>query len=58
MKRMQHCYNCGEELGVYYKPPHEHDTCGKPECERALRYDEQADLEKQWDEEQDDFGRC
>ena len=34
MKKMRHCFNCGEELGVYadYDPL---DTCGKLECNRA-----------------------
>lgn len=34
--KMRHCFNCGEELGVYadHDPL---DTCGKRECERAAR---------------------
>ena len=36
-KRMQHCFNCGEELGIYAKPPWAHDACSKPECQREER---------------------
>lgn len=34
--KMRHCFFCGEELGVYadYDPL---DSCGKRECERAVR---------------------
>jgi hypothetical protein len=33
---MRHCFNCGEELGVYadHDPL---DDCGKMECTRAAR---------------------
>lgn len=37
MKKMQHCFNCGAELGVYDRLPGDHDTCGAPECEREAR---------------------
>lgn len=31
---MHHCFNCGEELGVYVESdPMDH--CGKHECQRA-----------------------
>ena len=35
--KMQHCFNCGAELGVYAKLSRDHDTCGKIECEREAR---------------------
>ena len=55
-KRMQHCYNCGAELGVYYQYPGDHDTCGDPECDKALRDDERAARsERQYEAEQDDY---
>jgi hypothetical protein len=37
-ERMQYCFNCGEELGVYKRyrdePP---ECCGRRECQRELR---------------------
>lgn len=35
MLRMQYCFNCGKELGVYNKPYGDLDTCGDRECEKA-----------------------
>ena len=43
MKKMQHCWYCGKELGVYDKYPRDRDTCGAKECEREARYDDQAE---------------
>ena len=40
MKKMQFCYFCGEELGIYDKPHRGRDTCGKSECNREARNDE------------------
>lgn len=44
---MQHCFNCGEEIGIYVRyPGDEPECCGKKECMRELRYqmqDEEAD---------------
>ena len=34
-KRMQHCFYCGEELGIYSKFDDDLDTCGETECNRA-----------------------
>jgi hypothetical protein len=57
IERMQHCYFCGEELGVYDKPYGARDTCGKRECEREATYDEQAErADARYRAEQDDFG--
>ena len=53
--RMQHCFNCGAEIGVY--TDHEPlDTCGKRECEREARNQtemERADAHERLD---DDMG--
>lgn len=35
--KMQHCFNCGAELGVYDRMPGDRDTCGAKECEREAR---------------------
>ena len=56
--RMQHCFNCGEELGVYDKPPYAHDACGKPECQREELTAYQAeDEEAQIRAREDDYNR-
>lgn len=41
MKRMQHCFWCGEELGVYDSYPGAIECCGKPECSREARHAQQ-----------------
>jgi len=51
MTQMRHCFNCGEELGVYaeYDPL---DTCGRRECERAAgdaRATERAEAHEELD---------
>lgn len=35
--KMQHCFNCGEELGVYVHEWRDIECCGKHECQRELR---------------------
>ena len=35
--KMQHCFNCGEELGVFQSWPGDMPTCGKQECDREAR---------------------
>ncbi len=37
-KRMQHCFWCGEKLGVYETWPGDVDHCHKQECSRQARY--------------------
>jgi len=37
MKTMQHCFNCGAELGIYEKLRGDMDACGLAECQRAER---------------------
>lgn len=44
--KMQHCWFCGKELGVYKKPYSDRDTCGARECEREARYEELAEREQ------------
>lgn len=46
MKKMQHCFYCGEELGVYEPFGNYLDTCGSPECEREARAAEAAEREE------------
>jgi hypothetical protein len=43
-KQMRHCFNCGEELGVYanHDPL---DTCGREECNRKARNQAEMDRE-------------
>jgi hypothetical protein len=48
--KMQYCFFCGEEIGVYsdYDPL---DTCGKRECEREAQAEarEQREYDRDWD---------
>jgi hypothetical protein len=57
--KMQHCFNCGDELGVYaayYGDGPE--CCGKQECTRELRYAQQSDRDNRANEAaQDDYSR-
>jgi len=41
MKKMQQCFNCGKELGVYYSWPGDIQTCGERDCEREARKEQQ-----------------
>lgn len=34
---MQHCFNCGKELGIYAAQYGDIETCGESECEREAR---------------------
>lgn len=57
-KKLQHCFNCGEELGVYDAYPGDLQTCGKTECEREARSAEQGERDDRADRaSQDDFQR-
>jgi len=42
-EKMQYCWYCGEELGIYRSYPGDIETCGKPECEREARHEEMHD---------------
>lgn len=57
--RMQHCHNCGEELGVYERyNGDEPECCGAAECQRELRYQLQAEEADRRDRaEEDHYGR-
>ena len=35
--KMQHCFNCGEELGVFVAYYGDVLTCGSPECDHEAR---------------------
>ena len=57
-ERMQHCFNCGAEIGVYRSYPGDLDTCGARECEREARYQRQAESDDRYARAQeDDFQR-
>ena len=56
--KMQHCFYCGKELGVYDKHPADLDTCGSKECEREARYQQQSERdEAAYEAEKDDYMR-
>ena len=38
--KIQHCFNCGEECGVFRAVPGDLVTCGKRECEREAANEE------------------
>jgi hypothetical protein len=45
--RERHCRNCGDSLGfVEDRHWHRGDTCGKPECDREAREQDQAEREE------------
>jgi hypothetical protein len=46
MKKMQHCFYCGEELGVYDNFGERYETCGKSECNREARNCEAAERDE------------
>ena len=57
-KRMQHCFNCGEALGVYDSWPGEIEVCGSSECQREARYAEQSERAERYERaSEDDFAR-
>lgn len=35
--RMQRCFNCGEELGMYEHEPGDIEACGARDCQREMR---------------------
>lgn len=56
--KMQHCWYCGAELGVYVKYYGDRDTCGKRECEREVQRSYQAERdERRHNAEDDDYMR-
>jgi hypothetical protein len=53
---MQHCFNCGEALGVYKSYAGDIEVCGKPECLREARNAERQQIEEaQYAAERDDW---
>lgn len=57
-KRMQHCFYCGEEQGIFEAWHGDVITCGKLECEREAREVYRArDEEARYAAEQDDYDR-
>jgi hypothetical protein len=52
--RVQHCFNCGEELGVFESWPGDLPTCGKCECDREARDCYAAQQEEVEDRARDD----
>jgi hypothetical protein len=57
-EKMQHCFWCGAELGVYVGYYRDIEVCGKPECVREARAAERQEREEaQFSAEQDDYGR-
>lgn len=56
-KKMRHCFNCGEELGVMDSFEYHHlDTCGKAECEREARSESLAEREEAHEQLDRDMG--
>lgn len=37
MKKMQRCFNCGAELGVYEHYHGDIECCGERECQKEMR---------------------
>ncbi len=53
--KMRHCCYCGDELGVYADYDR-HDTCGKQECERAVRDEVAAERDEAHEQLDRDMG--
>jgi len=57
-KRMQYCYWCGQELGIYERHSDDFDTCGKIECNRQLKNSHEAEEDElKHEAEQDHYDR-
>lgn len=57
-ERMQRCFNCGAELGVYVAYYGDLQTCGSAECGKAEREEYRArDEEARSRAERDDYDR-
>jgi ribosomal protein S27AE len=56
--KMQHCFNCGAELGVFDAYHRDLQTCGEKECERAARDMERGEQEEaQYRAQEDNYER-
>lgn len=57
-EKLQHCFNCGEECGVFDNHWRDLVTCGKRECEQEARYQYQCnDAEARERAEEDGYER-
>lgn len=57
-EKMQHCFNCGEELGVYASWPGDVEICGARDCQREARYQAQSEADERYSRaSEDDFMR-
>lgn len=53
--KMRHCFNCGDDLGVYaYSDPLDH--CGKQECAREAQDAARAEREEAHEQLDRDMG--
>lgn len=54
--KMQHCWYCGAELGVYVAYYGDRETCGETECVRAVRDAELAERDEAHEQLDQDRG--
>lgn len=54
--KMQHCFNCGAELGVYEAYYGDLQNCGASECNRAERETHEAEREEAHQRLDDEMG--
>jgi hypothetical protein len=56
--KMQHCFWCGAELGIYEHYRGDIEACSQPECQREMRAAYRAEEEeRQYRAERDHFER-
>ena len=55
--KMQYCDYCGDEIGVGHRYYRDRQTCGKGECERWARDEEQAERDQAHEELDRNMGR-
>ena len=57
-EKMQHCFNCGAELGIYRHYPGDIEVCGAAECLREMRAQQRMEDEQAQDAaREDNYGR-
>lgn len=55
MKKVHYCDNCGEQIGTYEAWPGEPQSCGKHECDKELRLQQESDAdERRFQERRDE----